>query len=476
MARQWFLRFLEWTYARTWTVLSRLRPWLKPRTRVARVLALLEKGAKTLLFHCQMCGDCVLHNTGMICPMTCPKNLRNGPCGGVRPDGTCEVDPQRPCVWVQAYRNARQMRTGIREMQTILPPHNWSLHGTSAWVNAVNGLAPTYPKNWRTSSRTEPPVPATSRFGGVSRFERVLRSGRFAVTAELGAPDSANPEDVYRAALPLAQVCDAINVVDASGANVHIASMAVCALLARAGYEPILQISARDRNRIAIQGDLLGAAALGIRNVLFITGDHVSRGDHPEAKPVFDMDSMQMIQTARIMRDDGHFLSGRPLATPPRFFLGAVINPFVPPYDFRVERLAKKVAAGAQFIQTQYCFDVPRLREFMARVRDRGLHQRVYILVGVGPLRSARAAEYMRTHIPGVVIPDAIVDRLRKTPKHKQREEGKRIAVEIVQQVREIEGVAGVHIMAFRQEEFIAEIVEEAGLLPRQPKQRRLAA
>ncbi len=476
MVRQWYLRFLEWAYAHTWATLSRLRPWLKPRTRVERVLALLERWLKVPLFHCQMCGDCVLHNTGMVCPMTCPKNLRNGPCGGVRPDGSCEVDPQRKCVWVRAYGNARQMRTGLQEMEAILPPHNWALQGTSAWVNAMNGLTPSYPKHWRTQPHPAPSAPDASPFGTVSRFERVLRSGRFAVTAELGAPDSANPEDVYRAALPLAQVCDAINVVDASGANVHIASMAVCALLVRAGYEPILQISARDRNRIAIQGDLLGAAALGIRNVLFITGDHVSRGDHPEAKPVFDMDSMQMLQTARIMRDHGHFLSGRPLTTPPRFFLGAVINPFVPPYEFRVERLAKKVAAGAQFIQTQYCFDVPRLREFMARVRDRGLDQQVYILVGIGPLRSAKSAEYMRTHIPGVVIPDEIVDRLRKTPKRKQREEGKRIAVEILQQVREIEGVAGVHIMAFRQEELIAEIVEEAGLLPRRPHRQRLVA
>jgi len=304
----------------------------------------------------------------------------------------------------------------------------------------------------------------------VSRLQRVLRSGRFAVTAELNAPDSAHPDDVYRAALPLAQVCDAINVVDASGANVHMSSLAVCALLRQAGYEPVMQISARDRNRIAIQGDLLGAAALGIRNVLFITGDHVSRGDHPEAKPVFDLDSVQMLETAHLMRDEGHFLSGRPLSSPPSLFLGAVCNPFVPPYEDRVMRLAKKVAAGAQFIQTQYCFDVSRLRAFMARVRDEGLDERVYILVGVGPLRSLRTAEYLRNHVPGIVIPDEILRRLRGVPRDKQRREGKRIAIEIVQQVREIDGVAGVHLMAFRQEELIAEIVEEAGLLPRYPR------
>ena len=476
MARRFLLRLLEWAYTQTWALLTPLRPWLKPHAPIATLFARLEKWIKGPLFHCQMCGDCVLHSTGMVCPMTCPKNLRNGPCGGVRPDGRCEVYPDRMCVWVRAYANAQLMKTGREEMKRVLPPHDWSRTGTSAWINAIHGLTPAYPKDWSSSPSTATTPAKTTQFGSASRFERVLRSGRFAVTAELGAPDSANPDDVYRAAIPLAQVCDAINVVDASGANVHIASLAVCALLARAGYEPILQISARDRNRIAIQGDLLGAAALGIRNVLFITGDHVSRGDHPEAKPVFDLDSVQMLRTARIMRDQGHFLSGRPLVSPPRLFLGAVVNPFAPPYEYRVERLAKKIEAGAQFIQTQYCFDVPRLREFMKRVRDQGLHERAYILIGVGPLRSARAAEYMRSRIPGIVIPDHIIDRLRKVPKSKQRAEGKRIAVEIVQQIREIEGVAGIHLMAFRQEELIAEIVEEAGLLPRRSIKQRLAA
>ena len=300
-----------------------------------------------------------------------------------------------------------------------------------------------------------------------SRLERVLRSGRFAVTAELNPPDSADPQAVYDAALVLASVADAINATDASGANVHMSSVAICALLTRAGYEPVLQVSCRDRNRIAIQGDLLGAAAMGVRNVLCLTGDDVTAGDQPQAKRVFDFDSIQLLRTAVIMRDQGMFLSGRKLDVPPKFFLGAASNPFVPPYDWRPKRLAKKVEAGADFIQTQYCFDVPRFREFMRQVRDMGLHERVFILVGVGPLRSERAAEYMRRRVPGVVIPDEIVDRLRKTPAEKKREEGKRICIEIIQQVREIEGVAGVHVMAYRQEELVAEIIEEAGLLPR---------
>ena len=303
-----------------------------------------------------------------------------------------------------------------------------------------------------------------------SRLERVLRSGRFAVTAELNPPDSADPQEVYDAAVTLAAVCDAINATDASGANCHMSSVAICALLTRAGYSPVFQVSCRDRNRIAIQGDLLGAAAMGVSNVLCLSGDDVTNGDQPEAKRVFDFDSIQLLRTARLMRDEGVFLSGRKLTTPPRLFLGAAENPFAPPYDWRPLRLAKKVEAGAEFIQTQYCFDVPRLVEFMRRVRDLGLHERVFILVGVGPLRGEKAAEFMRSKVPGVYIPDEVVARLRGAPKSQQRAEGKRICVEIIQQVREIPGVAGVHVMAYGREELVAETTDEAGLLPRPPQ------
>ncbi len=299
-----------------------------------------------------------------------------------------------------------------------------------------------------------------------SRLERVLRSGRFAVTAELNPPDSADPQAVYDRALVLSTVCDAINATDASGAHVHMSSVAVCALLTRAGYEPVMQVSCRDRNRIAIQGDLLGASALGVHNVLCLTGDGVQVGDQPDAKPVFDLDSISLLQTARILRDREEFLSGRKLESPPKLFLGAAANPFVPPLDFRPFRLAKKVEAGADFIQTQYCFDLPCLETFMAAVRDQGLAERVFILVGVGPLRSAKAAEFMRSKIPGIVIPDEVIRRLRGVPADKQKAEGRRLCIEMIQQVREIPGVSGVHVMAYRQEELVAEIIEDAGLLP----------
>jgi methylenetetrahydrofolate reductase (NADPH) len=314
-------------------------------------------------------------------------------------------------------------------------------------------------------------TPLSGEMKSGSRLERVLRSERFAVTAELNPPDSADPHSVYERALVLAEVCDAINATDASGANVHMSSVGVCALLTRAGYEPVMQVSCRDRNRIAIQGDLLGAAAMGVRNVLCLTGDGVQAGDQPEAKPVFDLESISLLRTARIMRDQGHFLSSRKLESPPRLFLGAAENPFVPPYDYRPLRLGKKIEAGADFIQTQYCFDIPRLQAFMRQVCDLGYHERAFILIGVGPLRSAKAAEWMRNHVPGVVIPDQVVNRLKGVLPARQRQEGKRICVEIIQELSQVPGVSGVHVMAYRQEELVAEIIEEAGLLPRRARQ-----
>ena len=306
-----------------------------------------------------------------------------------------------------------------------------------------------------------------ARMKSGSRLERVLRSGRFAVTAELNPPDTADPQAVYDRALVLASVCDAINATDASGANVHMSSVGMCALLTRAGYDPVMQVSCRDRNRIAIQGDLLGAAAMGVRNLLCLTGDGVQAGDQPESKPVFDLDSISLLRTARVLRDEGRFLSGRQLEAAPKFFLGAAANPFAPPLEFRPLRLAKKVEAGADFIQTQFCFDMKLMRRYMEAVRELGLHERVFILAGVGPLRSAKTAEWLRSRVPGVVIPDEVIHRLRRVPLEKQREEGKRLCIEIIQELQEIDGVSGVHVMAYRQEELVAEIIEESGLLPR---------
>jgi 5,10-methylenetetrahydrofolate reductase len=304
------------------------------------------------------------------------------------------------------------------------------------------------------------PLPGHSSRG---RLERILRRGEFAVTTELNPPDSANPLDVYERAAVFDGWVDGINAVDASGANCHMSSTGICALLTRMGYAPILQISCRDKNRIAIQGDVLGASAMGVQNVLCLTGDGVQAGDQPGAKPVFDLDCMSLLETIRTMRDESKFLSGRKLTSPPQLFLGAAINPFAPPYDFRPYRLAKKIAAGAQFVQSQYCFDVPMFREYMKKVRDLGLDKECYILCGVGPLASAKTAKWIRANVPGIHIPDAIIERLEGA--QDQKAEGKRLCIDIMNEVKEIEGVHGVHIMAYRQEEYVAEIVAESGVL-----------
>ncbi|UNK39422.1 methylenetetrahydrofolate reductase [Shinella sp. H4-D48] len=312
------------------------------------------------------------------------------------------------------------------------------------------------------------PLPGHSSLG---RLERVLRRGEFAVTTELNPPDSANPEDVYERAAIFDGWVDGINAVDASGANCHMSSVGICALLTRMGYAPIMQIACRDKNRIAIQGDVLGAAAMGVCNIMCLTGDGVQAGDQPGAKPVFDLDCMSLLETVRVMRDNSKFLSGRKLTTPPKVFLGAAINPFAPPYDFRPYRLAKKIEAGAQFVQSQYCFDVPMFREYMKKVRDLGLHEKCYILVGVGPMASAKTAKWIRSNVPGIHIPDSIIARLEGA--QDQKKEGKQLCIDIINEVKEIEGVSGVHVMAYRQEEYVAEMVHDSGVLKgRQPWKR----
>jgi methylenetetrahydrofolate reductase (NADPH) len=307
------------------------------------------------------------------------------------------------------------------------------------------------------------PLPMLPGHVSHGRFERVLRAGHFAVSTEIAPPDSTDPEEVLRRASLFDGYVDAINATDGSGANCHMSSLAVCAILTREGYSPIIQFSCRDRNRIAIQGDLLGAAALGVCSVLCLSGDDVSVGDHPQAKPVFDLDSVSLLQTARTLRDDARFLSGRAIDHPPRLFLGASINPFAPPYANRADQFAKKVAAGAQFVQSQYCFDVDIARDFMARARDLGLLEHCFVLMGVGVLASAKTAKWLKSAIPGVHIPDDVIRRLEQAEKPKA--EGRAIAVELMQQLGEIEGISGIHLMAYKQEEWVGEIVTRSGVL-----------
>jgi len=300
-----------------------------------------------------------------------------------------------------------------------------------------------------------------------SHLATLLEAGEFAVAAELSPPRGVDLEAIARGAGILRDYADAVNVTDNQAASVRMSSIAVSALLIQHGVEPVVQMTCRDRNRLGIQSDLLGAAALGARNVLCISGDHGKWGDHPHAKNVFDLDSVQLIQLVRNMVDNGCLDNGKSLKPAPDFFIGAAANPFAPPYEYRPFRLAKKVAAGARFIQTQLIYNVDRFREYMKQVNDLGLHEQVYIFAGVGPLKSVRAAEFMATKVAGMDVPQALVDRMAKTPKAAQPEEGIRICTEIIEQVREIPGVAGLHIMAVHWADSVPEIVSRAGLYPR---------
>jgi len=300
-----------------------------------------------------------------------------------------------------------------------------------------------------------------------SRLAGLLHAGRFVVTAELSSVDSGEPEAVWRRVEPLRGVVDAVNCTDNTGAHVHMSSLAAAHLLVEKGIEPIMQLAARDRNRLALQADLLGAAALGVRNILLMSGDDVTAGDHPEARSIYDIDSLQLVQVARNLRDRGTYLSGRRLESPPVFFVGAVENPFAPPLDFRPFRLQKKVEAGAEFIQTQLVFDLTRFHAFMARVEDLGLLERVFVIASIGIPRSARGTHFMKEKVPGLSVPDDVIRRMESVPPLQQPAEGIRIAIELVEAVRSIRGISGVHLIGIKWEEGVVRVAQGAGLLPR---------
>ncbi len=300
-----------------------------------------------------------------------------------------------------------------------------------------------------------------------SKLEKIMESGHFAVTGELGPPASADTEIIKKKAKYLKGCVDAVNVTDGQTAVARMASWAACLLGKAEGLEPTVQMTCRDRNRIALQMDILGVAALGINNILCLTGDHQSFGNHPMAKGVYDLDSIQLIKMVKDMRDEKKFQCGDEIAVEPRLFIGAAANPFADPFEYRVSRLAKKAAAGADFIQTQIIYNVEKFAKWMEAVREKGLHEKVKILAGVAPIKSVGAARYMQTRIPGMDVPDAVVERLRGVPKEEVSREGIKLCVDIINQVREIKGVAGIHLMAIEWEEIVPEIVERVGLLPR---------
>ena len=454
----WQTRALQSLYDGFCRVAPLLRPVIGPLGvhRSERLLARLERRIKGTLFHCQMCGQCDLSSTGMVCPMNCGKKLRNGPCGGVTDDGNCEVSPEMSCVWLDIAAGAGQM-TDPSAVKAIRPPLDHSRQGSATWLQIIQkegDRAPATGGDQAAPARREP-----------GDFERACLSGRFLVTAEISPPDSVDPRDLLQRAAVLRGLVDALNVTDNAGANCHLSSAAASALLAADGHTPVLQATCRDRNRIALQADLMGAAALGVRNVLCLTGDGVGAGDHPQAKPVFDLDSVSLLVIVKGMRDQGRYASGRKLISQPDLFLGATTNPFVPSFEQRVLNLEQKVAAGAQFVQTQFCFDLALMEKFMHEVRAQGLEKRCHILVGVGPLPSARTAKWLNGSVPGVHIPPTLIRRLELAEDHKR--EGVRICIETIKALKQMSGVKGVHLMGHKNETVLAEIIEETGLARR---------
>ena len=305
-----------------------------------------------------------------------------------------------------------------------------------------------------------------------SRLEQVLASGQFALTGELGPPKSCDRAQVEKKAGYLKNSVDAANITDNQTAIVRMSSFSASLIALSKGVEPVMQITTRDRNRLAIQSDVIGASALGIKDILCLSGDHHSFGNHPQSKIVHDVDSIQLITMLKKMRDEGVFECGEPIRNsrksdpnPPKIFIGAAANPFADPVDFRVIRLAKKIQAGADFIQTQVIYNMQSFREWMQSIRDKGLHEKVYILAGITPLKSAKMARYMKENVSGISIPEEIVQRLSQA--EDQKAEGIRIAVEQMQDLKEMEGVSGIHLMAIGSEKSVPVIAEEAGLLPR---------
>jgi len=300
-----------------------------------------------------------------------------------------------------------------------------------------------------------------------SNLEKILKSGKKAVTCECGPPRGADVEHFRHKASYLKGCGDAVNVTDNQTAVVRFCSLAASKILMEMGLEPVMQMVTRDMNRIGLQSNVLGAAALGIKNLLCLTGDHQSFGDHPQAKNVHDLDSIMLLHTVKTMRDEGKMVSGTEVQGRPQMFIGAAANPFADPQDFRVVRMGKKIAAGAQFIQTQCIYNMERFRHFMQMANDMGLTEKCYILAGITPLKSVGIANYMKKFVPGLDVPDSYITRLRGAPKDKQGAEGIKIAVEQIQECLEMKGIAGIHIMAIEWEEKVPEIMEAAKLLPR---------
>ncbi len=453
-----------------------------------RLLAKTELLIKGPIFGCRMCGNCLLQETAFICPMECPKGMRNGPCGGVTPDKNCYVDETRKCVWYAIYKRAQ--KTGRTEtLLEILPPLDWDKVGTETWGEVARQIRKVgtgkfisgvlskdkarkaevwdsvfktirQPEWWNGDSEYHP----SSCGGPVSEFQRRLESGEFVVATEVTPPIGTNTGKLKRDIELVKPYVTAINFTDAASSRPKMSSLACCNVALKLEAEPILQIASRDTTRCGLQGDVIGLNDMGIRNVLCISGDNPRIGPAPIGSMNFvDLDSVQMLWILRRMRDEGIYLDGRRMKEPPRLFLGAATSPFASDPVLQAIKDHKKVNAGAQFFQTNLIFEADRLNQWLEELDKRNVLNKVSILVGLAPLKSYKVAEYLHTSVPGVTVPENILKRMEKAGESAP-EEGVQIALEFIDKIKRKQGVKGIHIMTLGWEAIVERLVRESGI------------
>ena len=453
------------------------------------MLAGLERTIKGPLFGCRMCGNCLLQETAFICSMECPKGARNGPCGGSTSE-RCYVDETRPCIWYKIYE--RSFAMGREEMLLeVLPPLDWDKVGTETWGDVVkqvrkvgfqkfvSGLTAKDPEKraenwdsvfvpvrqpdwWQGDAKYHPPLYVEP----VSELERRLKSGEFVVTTEVAPPITTSTNKLAKNIDLVKPYVAAVNFTDSPSATPRMSSWGCSSIAVQRGAEPVMQIAARDRTRVGLQSEVLGATALGIKNILCLSGDNMVMSPEPRGRmDVLDIDSIQMLWILRRMRDEGRYLDGREMKFPPKFFLGAAASPYASDPRFQAIREHKKVNAGAQFFQTNLIFDLAGVEIWLNELAKRNILDKVYILAGVTPIKTLKMAQYMDKEVPGVFVPAPLIKRLEAAG-DKAEEEGVQIALELIEGIKKLQGIHGIHLMAVGWEEIVPRIVTEAGLAP----------
>jgi len=459
-----------------------------------RLLASIEKAVKGPLWGCRMCGNCLLQETAFICSMECPKGIRNGPCGGSTSEH-CYVDETRPCMWYRIYE--RSFKMGREEkLLEVLPPLDWDKVGGETWGDVIvqvrkmgtgkvlHGLVNRDPVSrfitwdgifrpvrqpdwWQGDSEYHAPAYTEP----VSELERQLKTGKFVITTEVQPPQTISTNKLCSNIALVKPYVAAVNFTDCPSATPRMSSLACSSMAIQNGMEPVMQIAARDRTRVGLQAEVVGASALGVRNILCLSGDSMKLAPGPRGRmDIVDLDSVQMLWILRRMRDEGKYLDGREMKFPPKYFLGAAASPFASEPKFQAIREHKKINAGAQFFQTNLVYDADRLEIWLNELAKRNLLGKVYILIGITPLKSLKVAKYMNDEVPGVFVPDLIIKRMESADAAgNAQEEGVQIALELIEKIRGKQGVNGLHIMAVGWEDIVPRIVKDAGLLAETP-------